>query len=80
MSPAGTVQIASFSEMIFPIWPDQLYAFRKASIFQEAGSVNLIVDNDLIAFPEPTTAEWLNVAASAFEFWDNPLDALYDDL
>lgn len=28
--------------------------------------------------PEPTTREWLRVAKSAFEFWDNPIDAAYD--
>ena len=27
-----------------------------------------------------TTSEWLQVAESAFEFWDNPIDAAYDDL
>ena len=80
MSPEGTAQAASFSARSFPIWTDQLYSIRKASIVQEAGSINLISEQDLIAYPEPTTVEWLNLAASAFEFWDNPVDAVYDDL
>jgi hypothetical protein len=27
-----------------------------------------------------STREWLIMAESAFEFWDNPIDAAYDDL
>lgn len=27
-----------------------------------------------------STPEWLKVAESAFQFWDNPIDAAYDDL
>mgnify|MGYP001229719282 CR=1 FL=1 len=28
----------------------------------------------------PSTPEWLKVAESVFEFWDNPIDAAYDGL
>lgn len=42
--------------------------------------IDLISEQDSTAYPEPTNAEWLNLASSAFEFWDNPVDAIYDDL
>lgn len=37
----------------------------------------MITDEARGYFPEASTREWLKVAESAFEFWDNPLDAIY---
>lgn len=80
MSLTTAVQATNFSAQSFRIWPDQLGTLPKATILQENGAVNLLLDQAPSHYPEASTREWLSVAESAFEFWDNPIDAAYDDL
>lgn len=80
MLATTAIRATNFSAQSFRIWPDQLVAAPKATIVQENGAVNLLLDQAQNYYPEASTRGWLQVAESAFEFWDNPLDAAYDDL
>lgn len=80
MLASVAAQATSFSARSFRIWSDQLITAPKATIVQENGAVNLMLDEARSQYPEASTREWLKVAESAFEFWDNPIDAAYDDL
>lgn len=77
---SASAQATSFSAQSFRIWSDQIISAPKATIVQENGAVNLLLDETRAHYPEAGTREWLTVAESAFEFWDNPIDAVYDDL
>jgi hypothetical protein len=76
----AAAQATSFSAQSFGIWSDQLVSAPKATVVQENGAVSLLLDEARSQYPEASTREWLQVAESAFEFWDNPIDAAYDDL
>ncbi len=80
MLASASAQATSFSAQSFRIWSDQMISAPKATIVQENGAVNLLLDEARVHYPEAGTHEWLRVAESAFEFWDNPTDAAYDDL
>lgn len=80
MLASAAAQATSFSAQSFRIWSDQLIKAPKATIVQENGAVSLLLDEARGDYPEANTREWLKVAESAFEFWDNPIDAAYDDL
>ena len=47
-------------------------------VLREEGeqSVNLAA---VVITEDPSTMEWLALAESAFESWDNPIDAAYDE-
>jgi len=38
------------------------------------------IDTDIVIEPYADNQDWLGLAESAFSFWDNDLDARYDDL
>ncbi len=80
MSASAATQSISFSAQSFRFWSDQLIIASKATIVQENGAVSLLLDQIPSYYPEASTREWLHLAESAFEFWDNPSDAAYDDL
>ncbi|MCB9154619.1 MAG: hypothetical protein H6649_11290 [Caldilineae bacterium] len=76
MSPIA--QAVNYSAQVAYIWSDQLPPFRQAMVLREEGeqSVNLAA---VVITEDPSTMEWLALAESAFESWDNPIDAAYDE-
>lgn len=85
MSSETAAHAISYSARFVSLWSDQLPPFNYAAVLShEEGSP---VSNLVATFEagmdlqgEPSIREWLAVVESAFDFWDNPLDAAYDAL